>query len=479
MNIKRTLLQLSLSLAAVLATFVGEGQPVTMVAGGYGHSFFVKSDGSLWAMGFNNYGQLGDGGSEEATNLPERIATANVTAVAAGQFHSLFITNGGALWAMGENIAGQLGDGLSDFSTNRPELIVASNVTAVVAGENHSLFITKGGALWAMGQDGFGQLGDGLKENSTNRPELIVPGGVIAVAAGSTHSLFIKSDGSLWAMGLNIDGELGDGTFPTSPPYGTNQPEEIESDNVTAIAAGDDFSLFLKADGSLWAMGYNAAGQLGDGTTNNVAQPEEIVASNVVAIAAGEFHSLFLKADGSLWAMGDDAYGQLGDGHFTTTVPYGTNQPERIVANNVAAFAAGYVHSLFSKSNGSFWGMGLDAYGELGDGVSYASFSSQNATNLPEQNLAAYNQVVAQLASGGNLQFSYVGIAGGEYALDGSPNLSQPDWSPALTNTANSFSALVFTNIPAPPTNQFWRIRTTEPIGFHGFPVNTNPAGIF
>ena len=56
---------------------------------------------------------------------------------------------------------------------------------------------------------------------------------------------------------------------------------------VTKIAAGGAHSLFLKSDGSLWAMGYNRDGQLGDGTYNNTNQPEQIVASNVTAIAAG------------------------------------------------------------------------------------------------------------------------------------------------------------------------------------------------
>ena len=94
----------------------------------------------------------------------------------------------------------------------------------------------------------------------------------------------------------------------------TNVPVPIESyttilsaSSVTAIAAGDLHSLFLKSDGSLWAMGYNGFGQLGDGNVNDNTEtnlPEQIVASNVTAIAAGDVHSLFLKSDGSLWAMG-------------------------------------------------------------------------------------------------------------------------------------------------------------------------------
>ena len=68
-----------------------------------------------------------------------------------------------------------------------------------------------------------------------------------------------------------------------------------------------------------WA--YNDDGQLGDGTYNNTNRPEQIVASNVTAIAAGGYHSLFLKSDGSLWAMGDNQYGQLGDGTYELNSP--------------------------------------------------------------------------------------------------------------------------------------------------------------
>jgi alpha-tubulin suppressor-like RCC1 family protein len=136
---------------------------------------------------------------------------------------------------------------------------------------------------------------------------------VTAIAAGSDHSLFLKSDGSLWAMGYNGYGELGDGTYGTAPNYATNRPELIMATNVTAIAAGGSHSLFLKSDGSLWAMGNNQYGQLGDGTSNSSTnRPEQIVATNVTAIAAGGLHSLFLKSDGSLWAMGDNQSGELG-----------------------------------------------------------------------------------------------------------------------------------------------------------------------
>ncbi len=150
-----------------------------------------------------------------------------------------------------------------------------------------------------------GQLGDGTV-NWTNKPEQIVASNVTAIAAGCEHSLFLKSDGSLWAMGANGYGQLGDGSYAIYPAYGTNRPEQIVASNVTAIAANNGSSLFLKNDGSLWAMGRNNYGQLGDGSVNNTNRPKQIVASGVTAISEGDWFSLFLKSDGSLWAMGDN-----------------------------------------------------------------------------------------------------------------------------------------------------------------------------
>ena len=100
-----------------------------------------------------------------------------------------------------------------------------------------------------------------------------------------------------------------------------------EAQLVTAVSAGNIHSLFLKNDGSLWAMGGNNNGQLGDGSFNNTNLPEQIVGSKVSMVAAGSWHSLFLKTDGSLWGMGFNRFGQLGDGTFSNPPQYSTNQP--------------------------------------------------------------------------------------------------------------------------------------------------------
>src|SRR5271166_6242185 len=125
---------------------------------------------------------------------------------------------------------------------------------------------------------------------------------------------------------------------------------------VTNIAAGNgaNHSLFITSDGSLWAMGENQYGQLGDGSFNNTNQPQRIVTGGVIAIA-GSGHTLFIKTNGSLWGMGWSYQGQLGDGHPVTSPPYGIDQPEQILAGEVAAISAGGEHSLILKTNGSLW----------------------------------------------------------------------------------------------------------------------------
>ena len=84
------------------------------------------------------------------------------------------------------------------------------------------------------------------------------------------------------------------------------------------IRSGVEHTIQLRSDGTLWTTGANSSGQLGDGTTINRMAPVQVGlfsnATNWVAVAAGDDHTLALKADGSLWAWGNNAKGQLGDG---------------------------------------------------------------------------------------------------------------------------------------------------------------------
>ena len=306
------------------------GNAITATAGA-NHSLFLTADGTLWATGFNNWGQLGNGTRTNA-NKPLSVAS-NVVAVGAGQNHSLFLKSDGTLWAMGLNNSGQLGSGTGILQTNPVPVISGTNVVAVAAGFNHSLFLKSDGTLWAMGNNAYGQLGNATTGNQTSPVPVIGGSNVVAMAAGSSHSLFLKSDGTLWAMGYNNYGQLGNGTINQ-----TNQPM-LAATNVLAVAAGSSHSIFISKDGTLWAMGYNNYGQLGNATMGNQTSPVPVIGgSNVVAMAAGSSHSLFLKSDDTLWAMGYNNNGQLGDGTTTTQT---TPVPVPVVAISLADVYSG------------------------------------------------------------------------------------------------------------------------------------------
>ena len=191
------------------------------------------------------------------------------------------------------------------------------------------------------------------------------------IAAGWYHTVALKSDGSLWAWGGSYKGQLGDGTN-----FKRNMPVQVSGggNTWTTIAAGWHHTVAVKSDGTLWAWGYNFYGQLGDGTTINRNMPVQVSGggNTWVGIAAGGYHTVALKSDGSLWAWGYNFPGQLGDG---TTI--NRNMPVQVSrgGNTWVGIAAGGYHTVALKSDGTPWAWGLNNYGQLGDGTTFAKHS--------------------------------------------------------------------------------------------------------
>ena len=294
------------------------------IAAGKYHSLAIKSDGTLWAWGRGDFGQLGLGDSKSGThNTPQQVGTSsNWKALAGGDFYSLALNNAGTLHAWGDNTVGQLGD--SSKAQSRAPKAITGAWKAVAAGSNHTLAIDSAGALHAWGWNVYGELGNGDDANGSvtdrtkdkNAPVPIGSGTWKAVAAGENHSLALKSDGTLYAWGSNTNGQIG--ADPVSV-VSSNTPRQVNNDTdwmaiSNATTAGRS-SLALKKSGALYAWGSNASGQLGDGTTTGkTAVSKTGTDADWTLVTARNERVLALKKDGTLYAWGDNTHGQLGDG---------------------------------------------------------------------------------------------------------------------------------------------------------------------
>jgi alpha-tubulin suppressor-like RCC1 family protein len=190
--------------------------------------------------------------------------------------------------------------------------------------------------------------------------------GIIAVAAGYDHSMYLKNDGTVWGAGYNPSGALGNGAnISIYSPV-----QAIGLTGITKIAAGKDYSLFIKNDGTAWGVGKNSIGQIGDGTqvSRNIAVQAVSGLGSITAIAAGGLHSLFVKSDGTAWGVGVDYNGQLGDGNGQF-IPNHINPVQVLGLTGIIAVDAGESFSLFLKNDGTVWSTGSNSNGQLGDGT--------------------------------------------------------------------------------------------------------------
>ena len=336
---------------------------VSRLSCGDNHSLYLSSDGTVLAWGANNKGQLGD---NTTTNrkAPVQVSGLNsVIAVSGGGSHSLALKSDGFVWAWGLNDDGQLGNGTSTASKKPVRVTTVPNVIAIAAGESHSLALGSDGTIMAWGLNVNGQLGDGTNNNSNIPVPVASFDKVVEIACGGSFSFAVRTDSTVWAWGSNSDGQLGLGNTNVGP----KTPTKITGlTGIVDIDGGSDHSIAVKADGTVYAWGANASGQLGNGTTKPKTSPTKITSLKLmVAVAAGgASHSLALGADDTVKSWGSNASGQLGNNSTKNS-----SKPVSVqgLSGIITAFDAGRFHSLFVKADGTVWASGYNAFGQLGN----------------------------------------------------------------------------------------------------------------
>jgi alpha-tubulin suppressor-like RCC1 family protein len=343
----------SVNASSPIQTIAG-GTNWKQTAGGYYSTAAIKTDGTLWLWGYNNYGTLGTNNTTWRSSPVQTIAGgATWKQVACGSYHTAAVKTDGSLWTWGYNATGGLGDNTTAHKSSPVQTVAGgTNWKQVSVGSNHCFGVKTDGTLWGWGNDSYSKLGDA---GSTKRssPIQTVAGGTtwLQAACGDQHSAAVKTDGTLWTWGDNYYGTLGDNTRTTR-----NSPiQTISGGTNWKSVSGNYYTIgAIKTDGTLWLWGHNAYGQLGDNTIANKSSPVQTIAGGTTwsQVSCGSGHTVALKTDGTLWTWGQNTYGQLGD---TTTA--NRSSPVQTIAGGTTwkQVVAGFSHTAAIKTDGTLW----------------------------------------------------------------------------------------------------------------------------
>ena len=182
----------------------------------FSHALGIKTDGTLWAWGTNGFGQLGNGSSDSVGHpVPVQVGNdSDWASVAAARNYTIGIKTDGTLWTCGLNQYGTLGNGSTDTNPHPTLAQVGSDSDwASATGWNHVLALKTNGALWAWGRNAQDQLGEETPYVYWGTPiQVGSDSDWTSVAAGDSHSLGLKTDSALWTWGHGSLGSLGHGT---------------------------------------------------------------------------------------------------------------------------------------------------------------------------------------------------------------------------------------------------------------------------
>jgi alpha-tubulin suppressor-like RCC1 family protein/predicted adenine nucleotide alpha hydrolase (AANH) superfamily ATPase len=367
-----------------MGNYVNYGLTATALGGMYNQAIATNSgmntmvilaDGTVWGWGYNPNGCLGDGTDTSRTSPVKMSGITNAIAVSTmcdgsyGSGSTAVVKADGTLWACGY---GNYVESVAFINSGTPKQISISNVVAVSVSINNIVALKSDATVWGIGS--YFANGQGGTSNSsfaqvkTGASSYL--NDVIAVSIIAREAFALKNDGTVW--------HWGDGYYmPLPQSYYANQLGTIT--NVIAISACGNygnavtFVLMLKADGTVWGVGYNGNSQLGNGTTTNSTNPVQATGlTNVIAIASGLTHCMALKSDGSVWGWGNNTRGQLPGAANPQSTPIKlTGMPSNIVSIGCGGQQNNPVtdgHSYAIDADGNIWTWGYNGQGQLGLG---------------------------------------------------------------------------------------------------------------
>lgn len=356
------------------------------------------------AIGSGSHGQLGQRNKDDALKpvLLESLKTKALRAVAAGVTHAGVLTETGQVWMFGSGV-GVLGLGDRMQESKSPYLLTSLLQVAIrtlVCGARHTIAVGVAGQTYSWGENGVGQCGMGHR-NPVHYPTLIPAfangsaGLVVSVSAGFEHSAAIVQSAEapqLFVWGSGAHGCLGLGNTDSHavPQQNALASKLSPTAHVAQVSCGTDFTLLTLSDGSLFSVGNNHEGQLGQGDRNRRSLFTEIKlfatkGVKVFKACAGASHSVVLglmppappapaAAAASSAAPAAAAASPVGVFTFGAGILNGFREfqstPIQVGSlQGIRGLSVSASHTLALSSSHRAFAFGINKSGELGNGV--------------------------------------------------------------------------------------------------------------
>lgn len=410
----------------------------------------IKTDGTLWAWGLNNYGQLGNG-TTTTSSSPVQIGTlTNWSNISVDPNNGGFkaTKSDGTLWTWGDNTYLQLGIGANNTTTTTLSFPMQYGQNGaysdIAPSYGFALLQGTGNQLYAVGDNTYGALGDSTLVSKSSPIQIGTLTNWSKISVGVSTSYGIKADNTLWAWGLGESGELGvGGNYNTGwQSLKTSSPVQCAFNNWSSVEFGstsatDYTGAAINSSGELWMWGYNAYGQLGNGTTNGGCSPGPIplgADKNWAQITSGENYKIARKTNGTLWGWG---WG----GYLGTSVTTNYSSPVQIgTLTTWSSVTTGLSSTMALRSDNTLWAWGSNDYGQLGNGTT-TTYSSPiqvgTLTSWSSASMGSYHSLMIRTT--GSLWASGFNTSG-QLGNGATLNQSSPVQIGTLTNWAKVFA---------------------------------------
>jgi alpha-tubulin suppressor-like RCC1 family protein len=323
----------------------------------------------MWGSGNAQYGSLGDYVPATNVSSPIQIPGNNWVRASKGVGHTLASKTDGTLWATGLNQNGALGNNSTTYQSSPIQIPGTTWETGkgkFSSGRSHNLAIKTDGTLWAWGANNLGQLG----LNYTSSPAyhgrsspVQIPGTTWSHVGSMSYdqSVAIKTDGTLWCMGENNQGQLGQNN-----QVNYSSPVQIPGTTWSIASHGDTTAAAIKTDGTLWAWGYNNNGNLGQNNRTTYSSPVQVPGTTWNHLVSYEQNLMATKTDGTLWMVGENLYGQLGQNEAGPSAKY--SSPVQIPGTTWASgeLSCFQRSATAIKTDGTMWHWGGNSNGIAG-----------------------------------------------------------------------------------------------------------------